>query len=274
MEVQDKIGKDSMPCMKCKAAVSHADHGCPACGYTLEGVRLYNPKHFLLLALLLTAMVPIFLAASNWGRIGKTGRRNRWLLIAFVCFILFFGVLILLPDSGMSTKYLGYLINLPIGWILREKQQPVYAVSLVLGAKPASIFFGSIKGFALALLALLISAAGFMAYMIVEENRAVALYEEGRCEEAASIFEKLLRREAEDDKARFGLALCHVCMERWEDAANGFRAYLKRNNDDPVAHAFLGYVLQEQGQQQEAEEHFNTAVSLDPKVLTELFEPK
>lgn len=275
MEARSKNSADGIHCLKCRVAVSVEGHGCTACGYTLEGVRLYDPKHFVLLTFLLTAMVPIFLAASNWGRTGDGARKRRWLMIGFVCYLIFFGAVIVLPDLGTrGVRFIAYLINLPIGWLLRDIQRPVYKSALALGAKPASTFMGSIKGLGITLMAGAIPAAGFMSYLTIEESRAQAFLQEDQYEQAEAVYERLLVWNAEDENIKYNLALCHLCMERWEDAAEGFRAYLQRHDNDPVAHAFLGYALEHQGLYEEAERHYVTAEKLDPEVLTGLFGPE
>lgn len=272
METRDQNVTDEIHCLKCKAAVSSKEQGCTACGYSLEGVSLYNPKHFLLLAFLLSGMVPVFLVASNWGRIGDTTRKRRWLFMGFAGYVALFSALILLPDFGRSgSKLLGYLINLPIGYLLREKHRPVYISAISMGAKSTSSILGSIKGFGLTLLALAIPIVGFSAYMTVEESRALALLQEGRCEEAVVTFERIVSWDDEDEYIKYNRGLCYLCLERWEDAAEDFRTYLQKHDDDPDAHAFLGYVLQVQGKQEEADRHFDTAERLDPEVLTRLF---
>ena len=263
----------SMHCIKCRAAVSNEGHFCPACGYTLEGISLYNPKHFFLLAALLSGLVPIFLAASNWNRIGDSTRGRYCLLIGFVGFMALFGLLILLPDRvNPLLNLLGYLINLYIGWMLHHTQRPVYKAALALGARSASVVIGAIKGFGLTLLALAIPIVSFTAFLTAEENRALAFYEEGQYEKAMLVYERLLLWDAEDGNVRFSIAICHIYMEQWEDAATGFRSYLKRHDGDPEAHAYLGYALQKQGQQEEAEQHFAKAERLDPEVLRRLFD--
>ena len=257
MIVPTKSSAESKRCLRCKEVVSGQEHGCSACGYSLEGTKLYNPKHFVLLSLFFTGMVPIFLAASNWGRLGDLPRKRRWLWFGLAGYMVIFGAAMLLPDLGkLSNRFIGYLINLPVGMALLGMQRSTYLSALELGAKRASSFVGLLKGLPLVVLAFMIPLLSFTGYMMISENRALALLSEDRCAEAATEFEKLLAWDAEDEYVRFNLAICHECMGRWADAADGFRFYLQRHPDDPGAHELLGYVLMELGQDEEADRHF------------------
>ena len=131
MIVPTKSFAESKRCLRCKEIVSGQEHGCSACGYSLEGTKLYNPTHFVLLALFFTGMVPIFLAASNWGRLGDLSRKRRWLWLGLAGYMIVFSAAILLPDLGrFSNKFIGYLINLPVGMALLGMQRSTYLSAL------------------------------------------------------------------------------------------------------------------------------------------------
>src|SRR5262245_10933182 len=131
-------------CPLCDAALPDEGDRCPRCGQTLVGTRLYNPKHFVWLAPLLSMMVPVYLAASNWGRLGKTRTKWQVLGLGFLGLISMFVGLSFLPDSGGRAA--GYLINIPVAYVLMQKQRPLYAGALRLGARPASPFGGPSLG--------------------------------------------------------------------------------------------------------------------------------
>ena len=125
---------DNISCIKCNESVPDESRFCPACGYSVEGVSLYNPKNFPILAALLSGIVPIFLAASNWKRIGDNARGRYWLLIGFAGFVVLFIAVILMSNfENPIVILLGYLINLSSGLLLRIKQYPVYKAALALG---------------------------------------------------------------------------------------------------------------------------------------------
>lgn len=259
-------------CLKCGAELRGEVRWCPGCGYSLADVRLYNPKRFALLAILFSALVPIYLAATNWGRVGESARGWKWLSIGFLGFVILLWLLSTLPDTGRSGEIIiAYAVNVPIGWLLAEKQRSLYRSGLALGAQPASTILGSLKGAALVVLAIAVLLVGSLVHLEFESRRAIALYEEGECAQAAALHEKTLRRFGEDEFVRFNLGLCYLCMERWEDAEHCFRSYVRLYQDDPQAHALLAMALYEQGKWDESEEHLETAERLDPEVTSRLF---
>lgn len=274
METSAQTSAETTHCPKCGSSLTDDFSGCPDCGYTLEGTRLYNPKYFVVQALLLSAAIPLVLAASNWGRLGNRGRKLQWLAFGFVFFTLLFSVFVLLPESTpLVARLPAYLINVPLAWYLYTSQRRDYQTALELGAEPASSLLGSLKGVGLILAALALSNGAFFAYATIEFNRAVTHLEAGRCDEAGVGLERLLRLEVVEETARFDLGRCYIVLSQWEEAAEEFRKYLQLYGDDPDAHAFLASVLEVQGLQAEADRHYSTAEELDPEVLTRLFGP-
>ena len=275
MEVESPPSSPDIKCLKCQTPLSLGSQHCDSCGYSLPGVGLYNPQHFVWLAVLFTALVPIYLAAANWGKIGNTRAQRWWLGLGFLGFTLLFSLLALQSDNGRGAGWLvGWLIHPSLALWLREKQRPLYAASLRLGAQPGSLFKGWILGMGFLLGASVLPVASSIVKYQIEFLQGAQLIAQGQYEKAAPIFERILRQDPDDADAVFNLALCHLCLEQWEPAAEGLRAYLKQYDEDPDAHAYLGYVLQEQGQEEEAERHFAVAERLDPEVLTRLFGPE
>lgn len=262
---------DAASCPQCDAALSSQDQRCQVCGYTLAAVRLYNPKHFIWLAVLFSAMVPIYLAATNWGRLGEVRKKWLWLGVGFLGLTLLFTVSMLLPDEYAGAKWLGYLFNLPIAYALRQTQRPVYATALRLGALPRSLWLGSIVGLVLVVAALAVAIAGQGAAYDIQYRRAHALVGDGKFEEAARIFQDMLRRNPDDGGAEFNLALCYHGLERWDEAADGLERCIRRNPADAEAHTFLAYVRARQGRRTEADSLASRARGLDPQVVQRLF---
>jgi predicted amidophosphoribosyltransferase len=64
----DEHSPSSVPtpalCLTCEQPVTPETQRCEHCGATLDGVSLYNPKHFIWLAFLLSGVVPISMAAT------------------------------------------------------------------------------------------------------------------------------------------------------------------------------------------------------------------
>lgn len=274
MKTPARTSAEDTHCPQCGSTLTSDLHGCPDCGYTLQGKKLYNPKYFVVQALLLSAAIPLVLAASNWGRLGDPRRKHQWLVFGFVFFTLLSSVFVLLPESTpLILRLPAYLINIPLAWYLYTSQSRDYQTALKLGAEPASSLLGSLNGVGLILAALALSNGAFFAYATIEFNRAVRHLEADRCDEAAVGIGKLLRLDAVDETVRLDLAHCYTRIERWERATGHFRAYLRLQGDDPDAHALLGLVLELQGRQDEADRHYSTAEELDPEVLTRLFGP-
>ena len=260
-----------MFCLKCGAELPLGSKQCSECGLTLDGVKLYDPKHFPFLAILFSAMVPIYLSASNWGRLGNPQRKRKLLVIGFAGLLVFSTVLMLLPFSASSGKYIGFLINLPIGFFLREYQRSVYKTALFLGAKPASTVTGTLKGIAVTVLAVLIAILGITAYTDYETKRGIMLIREEKCEEAEVVFKRLLSLDTSDEYVKFNLAICYLCMEKWDEAVDNLNAYLQHHSDDPNAHVYLGIAFEGKGMLKEAQQHYETAQSLDPEVMDSFF---
>lgn len=272
MEVTWPAEKGESRCPRCSAVLPAESQGCNSCGYTLIGVSLYNPKHFVWLAFLLSAMVPIYLAASNWGKIGMTRTKHLWLGLGFLGFVLLFTVLALLPDTGSAGgRLMGYIINLPVGYLLRDMQRPLYHSAVRLGSQPGPLFKGCVFGLGFVLCAMAVAFVGVTAKYHFEFQHGRELLAQDKYEEAATVFENILREDPNDDSAVFNLALCHVFMEQWAEAAQGFEQYLRRNDKNPAAYALLAHVRNAQGRHPEADSLAAKARALEPSIFEKLF---
>src|SRR5262245_21095224 len=104
-------------CPSCGAELTE-DPRCATCGLSLEGKRLFDPRHFHWLGLLLSALVPVTMSAINWGRVGRTRERNLWLILGFGGFVLLLSLLSALPKSA---AFLGWGVSGGISVLLRER---------------------------------------------------------------------------------------------------------------------------------------------------------
>ena len=68
--------------------------------------------------------------------------------------------------------------------------------------------------------------------------------------------QRMLDRNPDDTRARFGLALEYEKLERWHDAAEQLRAYLQRADDEGNAWGRLGHVLRQLGDQHAARQAY------------------
>jgi tetratricopeptide (TPR) repeat protein len=69
---------------------------------------------------------------------------------------------------------------------------------------------------------------------------------------------------ARDEVAWFNLALAALHLERWEEAAGGFREAIRRNPDRPQSHHHLATALQSLDRCDEAVPAFERGLALDP----------
>jgi len=262
-------------CPRCSSALPEEFERCDGCGYTLVGVKLYKPTHFLWLALLFSGLVPITLAAMNFGRLGQRRAKWRWLGLGFLGFASLFAGLMLFPDVGSGIgKLVGYAINLPIGWAARDRQRDLYRAGLRLGAKPASTVIGTLAGLGVLALAIVLPVVPIMTYIEVQGQRGIEAIQEDRCEEAAEILRAVHRLNSEDELFAYNLGVAEVCLEQWEPAVDHFRQYVRLHDDDPDGHAMLGYCLVNVGREKEAEKAFLRAQAIDPQILDQFeFDP-
>ena len=261
-------------CPNCDTLIDGFDEKCSNCGYTFSGIKLYSTKHFLLIAVLFSGLVTIFLAASNYGRLGQANLKRRLLFLGFIGYLAVFTILILLPETeGSLSKYIGWIINIPVGFYLRDKQRPLYAAAIRLGAGRESLFKGTVKGLGLAICALIIPVITWFAVTEIQINRGESLIEQGKYEEAVVHFEKLYSNNPEDTDVIGNLVHCYMILEEWDKAAGCLDIYLKGDNENAAAHAYLGYIRYIQGNELEGERHIARAESLSPGICNTLFNP-
>jgi Flp pilus assembly protein TadD len=73
---------------------------------------------------------------------------------------------------------------------------------------------------------------------------------------------KMLERNPDDARARFGLALEYEKMGRWEDAVAQFRLYLDATEDEGNAWGRLGHALRQLGRDEEARDAYRQGIEV------------
>jgi Flp pilus assembly protein TadD len=73
---------------------------------------------------------------------------------------------------------------------------------------------------------------------------------------------RMLERNPDDMRARFGLALELEKQERWEEAADQLRAYLAGSDDEGNAWGRLGNALRQLGRDEEARQAYRTGIDV------------
>jgi hypothetical protein len=259
----------------CGAPAATPPSRCTACGHGFAGLRLYDPKHFVWLGVVFCALVPLFMSASNWGKLGKTKTKWRCLGAGFMGFTALFTILTLFGNTGKGRGNLGLnlLLNVPVALLLRDRQRPLYDAALRLGAERATIVKGLLAGLGLVVGAIVLSLSGLTAFAALEFRLGVGLMNEQKYAEAAARFEHLLDWNPDADGALFDLSFCHVMQKHWEEGGRGFERYLKREPNNPAAIAYLAYVRYRQGRYAEANALMARARAIDPHIFEKLFSP-
>ena len=86
----------------------------------------WNPSNFKWIAFLASFLASGILAGINWRRLGQPQRAWPTILATIGGSVLFVAILTLLPDSSNGAKYLGYAVNVIVGYGLARWQQPAY----------------------------------------------------------------------------------------------------------------------------------------------------
>jgi tetratricopeptide (TPR) repeat protein len=242
-------------------------------------VRVYDPKHFVWLGLVFSAMVPIYLAASNWGKVGQSRTKRRWLGLGFVGFVLLLPALTILPGGelgDLAGKAIGLALNVGFAHTLRDKQRPLYRAALRLGARPGSLVLGTVMGVGLLVCAIGLAFGGYVGAHVAayewEFQRGVRLADQGEYDEAVAVFETMVREDPEDAAAMWELALCHFNEERWIEATQVFENYLRLDEEDPEAWVYLSTIRYIEGRSDEAESLASQARALDPEIFDKMLQ--
>ena len=261
-------------CPRCGENLNIHIEKCDNCEFTCSGVKLYNPKYFILLAALLSGLVTIFLAASNYGRLGRDNIKRRMLFWGFIGYLVIFTVLMLMPETDeTASRYIGWVINLPVGYYLWYKQKSLYETALSIGANRESLLKGGAKGLGLVVCAFLIPLVAWIVVTEFQINQGESLIEQEKYEEASIHFERLYASDSEDPDIVSNLAVCYIFLEEWDKAAHCLKTYIESNEDDASAHAMLGYVRDVQGYDFLAEQYYMRAEELSPGIMNQLLNP-
>jgi tetratricopeptide (TPR) repeat protein len=258
------------PCPQCDGTFTAELQRCSTCGFTRAGVRLYKPKHFIWWAMLFSGLTTIYMAATNMSRMGHRREKWLWLGLGFAGFVAVFAVLSFLPDVGAFGHLIGYGLNLPIGWYLRDQQQGLFKMGLSFGAKQASSLIGVVLGLGLTLLALATPTVPLTVWYEMRFASGVTALSEDRCEDARATFLDLLAFDSEDTLATYNLGVAELCLDHLEWAAKSFRDYATREPNDPDGHAMLAYCFWLNDRDDAARSRLKKALELDPGVIERL----
>ncbi|MFM8580756.1 MAG: tetratricopeptide repeat protein [Planctomycetaceae bacterium] len=259
-------------CPFCQARLADDSAECSPCATRLAGVRLYDPASFVWLAFAFSGLVPIYLAASNWGQLRQRRRKFLWLGLGVLGFAALFTLFSVLPTAvGGIGRVIGFAVNLSLGFLLGQSQRPLYEAAVKQGARPASLFKGLLLGLGFVVGALALAVGGMVARYNLEFEQGVRLLEQEDFPAAASVFQRILRTDPDDPAAQYRLAWCQFQMRNWDEAGRGFEHYLKADENNSVALALLSRVRFIQGRSKEGEALAARARALDPQIFESLF---
>jgi tetratricopeptide (TPR) repeat protein len=220
--------------------------------------------------MLFSGLTTIYMAATNLGRMGHRRQKWLWLGLGFAGYVAVFAVLSVLPDLGSFGRLVGYAINLPVGWYLRDYQRDLFETGLRFGAKQASSVVGVVFGLGVTLVALALPLLPVSVWYQLRFASGVTALSEDRCEDARATFLGLVELDSEDVGALYNLGLAEWCIGDFESAATRFRDYAQQESDDPDGHAMLAYCLWLDGRDATARPSLDKALALDPNVLKRL----
>jgi tetratricopeptide (TPR) repeat protein len=247
---------------------------CVVCGYEPAAVRLYNPKHFPILAALFSGLIPLWMAAANWKRLGREDLRRRALGYGILGYMAVFAGLFLLAGfvtmsktaEGLLRTGMHGLVNLPVGLYLRKQQLAAYAASRSLGAPAAPAWKGILGGLGILAGVVAITLTASVSIVRQDFDRGLALLKRGDYPGAASAFERALERDPTDHDSRFNAGIAEAAAGRLERSVPYLEEYLRHRAGDAKAWAILGLVHREMGHPEAADSCRAIAAKLDPKL--------
>ena len=246
---------------------------CIACGYEPANTRLYNPKHFPILAVIFSGLVPLWMAAANWKRLGREDLRRRALGYGILGYMAVFAGVFLLAGfvtlsktaEGVLRSGMHGLVNLPVGIYLRKQQLAAYTASRSLGAPGAPAWKGILGGLGVLAGVVAITLTASVSILNRDFDRGVALMKRMDYAGAASAFERALKLDPTDIDSRLNAGIAEAAAGRLERSVPHLEEYLRHRAQDAKAWAILGLVHEEMGHTEAGDSCRAIAASLDPK---------
>jgi hypothetical protein len=247
---------------------------CVACGYEPAAVRLYNPKYFEHFAVIFSGLVPIWMASSNFRRLGLKTRARRILNVGIPLYLVIFaGLLVIVPEKQSTTAShllklgLALLVNYPVGWFLKREQLGIYEESLRSGGWTAPAWKGILG--AIGIGTALYFAASFVAspYLDRHYNHGRKLMEQGKYEAAALAFERALNHDSTDAEVLLKIAECDARLGQIPASMSHLRQFLRHHPRDARGWAILGVLYEAQGDSVASDSCYRAAGNLNPEVL-------
>lgn len=247
---------------------------CVACGYQPGNVRLYNPKYFEHLAIFFSGLVPIWMASSNYKRLGQEDRRRRLLVTGIPIYLAVIVGLMALSEVALSSTTTGFvrmgislLVNYPVGWYLKRQQLPIFAQSKSLGGGTAPMWKGIIAGSVV--LGSVVVAAMLLTgpYINRHMNQGRRLMKKREYAAAALAFERALAKDSTDTEAMVKAGLCEVMAGELHASVPRLEQYLRHEPSNARVWVVLASVHDELGNPAAGDSCRRIASRLDPSAV-------
>lgn len=268
---EEDVALPPSECPACGHPFTPVPH-CVACGYQPGTIRLYNPKYFEHLAVLFTGLVPLWMASSNYKRLGHDGRRRRLLTIGIPFYLVVLAGLMVTPKvTGSQERLLqlglSLLVNYPVGWYLKRQQLPVYNRFRSLGEGTAPMWKGIIGGGAV-LAGVFVAALFLMSpYLDRHMNQGRRLMKKGDYAAAALAFKRALAEDSTDTEAMARAGICEAMSGDLPASASHLRRYLRHEHGNARIWFFLGAVHDDLGDPAAGDSCRRIAARLDSTVV-------
>ncbi len=269
-----------MECPRCRTHCNPGTEVCPTCNLSFSNVSLYSPRHFVWLSMLASFLVPVFLSASNYGRLGQGRKKKLLLSMGIAGFVAFLVAMVKIDEAVTAAnpeseagirgihRLISWVIHMPIGAYLKSRQKPLFEMGMGLGMRKASLFVGVLKGLGLtALVTILLVVGAVILEWEDPADRAAELVERGQYTAAVAIFDSLCTEYPDDLEYLYQKAMCLTFCHRYTEAERDFRAILGEERGFARVHLMLGILLLRKGLGEEAVWHLAAADSLEPGIL-------
>jgi tetratricopeptide repeat protein len=242
---------------------------CVVCGYEPAAVRLYNPKYFEHLAVLFSGVVPLWMAFSNFRRLGLKDRARRLLIIGVPLYLLIFAVLIVAPsvEDRLPRLAMALLVNYPVGWFLKREQRGLYADAVSLGGGTDRAWKGVVIGLGPVIAIVVAAVIIATPYLDRHLNHGRKLMKRGEYAAAAEAFERALAQDSTDAEALMRAVACRAYTGEVQASASHMRQYLRHYPRDARGWAILGELHEAMGDSAAADSVRTVGSRLNPNTV-------
>jgi hypothetical protein len=103
------------------------------------GKKLWNPKGFLFISILFSFLPAAILYSLNYGRLGLSKKRNIYLAISFIIFIVMVSMVFVINQVIMKSIFYG--VNISAAMFMNNNQSKIFKSHIKNGGRKASYIF-------------------------------------------------------------------------------------------------------------------------------------